>query len=331
MLWAGATGGIAVIALLTALPLITSTDSQEAARPFEQSQGAVEAPAYVVLRDAVVYDTPLRAQIEMDLVVDRSLSKAEILALLEEKYAEALSRKVFRYHERANSIWIYAYASAEHARSSFRQPVGAITKAPAHQQPEVTFDEQMFTQMSATPEVRHGLAEHIRREIFREALVANTRAHDEAEEAIPTDAGRILSKGDVIVLASSLVLMSENNASDWFASGAGSVELPPGTRVEVIKLVHLAEEDKTWAQVEAYPPREGTGYAGWLESYLLGLQHPVFTDHARFRERLRQQEDFAARREAEHLSEIQRRYNVAPDVLQAIIEEGFEKEWPWPD
>jgi len=283
---------------------------------------------YVVVRDEVVYDTPLRGQIEMDLVIDRSLSRDSLLALLREKYAEAVSRSVFGHREHANSVWIFAFASAEYARASFRQPVATITKPPADEQPSVSFDEEIYRQMLATPEVRHGLAEDVRREIFTEAVRANVRAYDEAEEAIPTDPDRVLAKGDTIVLSSSLVLMAENNARDWFESGARSMQLPAGTRVEVIKLVHL-NDDKRWAEVGAYPPGQTTGFAGWLDAWMLGLQHPVLSDQGKYRQRLQEQEDFAVRREAEMLREILRRYDVSSDVLQAIKCEGHEKKWPY--
>ena len=340
MLWAGATTGIAIIGLVAVLPALRlerapKNANEEYNRPdtvqslhLQAGHGLPSRPV-VVLRDQVVHDTPLRAQIEMHLVIDPSLEKADILAVLEEKYEEIMSRRVFKHHEHANSVWIYAFASAEYERAYNFQFVAAITKPPANEQPTVDFDDQLYARLKAKPEVRHGLAEIVRREIFKAAIRANLRAYREADDVIPTEPEQVLSKGDIIVLSSSLTLMAENNSREWFETGARSMELPPGSRVEVLQVVRPTDDDSRWAQVAAYAPGEETGYAGWVIALHLGLQQPEIADTEKFLQRLNEQQDFAVRREAELLTEIQRRYDIAPDVLQAISDEGHEKMWPW--
>lgn len=315
LLCAGATIPIAVIGFVAVLPAL-------------RSERAPPRPV-VVLRDEVVYDTPRRAQIEMHLVIDPSLKKADILALLRDKYEEIMSRKVFKYHEHANSVWIYVFASAEYERAYNFQFIAAITKPPANEQPTVDFNDQLYGRLKAKPEVRHGLAEIVRREIFKAAIKANLLAFREADDAVPTDSDKALSKGDMIVLSSSVMVMAENNSSEWFETGARSMELPPGSRVEVLQVVRPLNADDRWAQVAAYPPGEKNGYAGWIRAFNLGHANPEFADPEKNRQRLNEQEDFALRREAELLTEIQRRYDIAPDVLQAISDEGHQKMWPW--
>lgn len=318
LLWAGATTPIAVIGFVAVLPALQSED------------GLPPRPV-VVLRDEVVHDTPLRAQIEVHLVIDPSLKKAEILALLRDKYEEVMSRKVFKHHEHANSVWIYAFASAEYERAYNFRFVAAITKPPANEQPTVDFDDQLYARLKAKPEVRHGLAEDVRRAVFKAAIKANLRAYRKAEDAIPTDSEKALSKGDIIVLSSSVVLMAENNSGEWFETGSRSMELPPGSRVEVLQIVRPIDQDRRWAEVAAYPPGQDNGYAGWIRAFNLGLANPEFADPEKNLQRLKEQQDFAVRREAELLTEIQRRYDIAPDVLQAISDEGHEKMWPGPE
>ncbi len=323
----GVTGVLLMVGVSIAEEPAWTDWSPKAAEP--DANDAVPS-SYTVLRDEAVYDTPIRAQIEMDLIIGSDLSREQILALLHEKYAEASSRRVFEHLEYANSIWIRAYASVEYAKSSFLRPVAAIEKAPAHEEPRISFDEELYRELSRSPEVRYGLSEDVRRKIFMEALRANMLAYDEADEEFSTDPDHVLSDGDTIVLTSPLVLMSENNARDWLKRGGGATDLPVGTRVEVLAVVHL-ENDEAWAQVGAYPPGQSTGYSGWVRAYGLGLQHPFLADDALWHQRYEQMSDVAKRREAEYLSDIQKKYGVSAEVIQAIKEEGDQRMWPWPE
>jgi len=181
---------------------------------------------------------------------------------------------------------------------------------------------------TARREAPRRLPEHVRRLVFAEAARANIRAFDEADAAVPTQPDRILCKGDTIVLSSSLVLMGENNARDWFDSGARSMQLAPGTRVEVLRVVQ-AKDNERWAQVGAYLPGQNTGFFGWLDAYSLGLQHPTLTNEEEYVQHLQERRDYALQREADLLNDILVRYDITADVLEAIKREGDERRWAY--
>ncbi len=293
------TFGVAVVALSVWLYTATRDQSEEvnaapvtarialdAEQPSPQAATEVpikpiakQVPKCVVLRDEVVADLPASAAIAIDVLIDTPLTKDQILALLREKLENAQIRPAFTYLDSADYVDVSAYISAEHQRTTAWHRLARMTWNSFYNEGkiDINFDESLHRQLFDSPEVLHGLDEPTRKKIFKEYVHANHSADDQAEYEFPSDSERVLKPGDRFTLTGTVMLMSHNNATEWLESGAGSLELPAGTSIYVIR-TEENPQGTLYTQVAATLPNEANPYGGWVMSTMLGLQHPTISD-----------------------------------------------------
>lgn len=127
-----------------------------------------------------IYDKPLKTQIKQDFLASAVPTRAELEAATLARYRMATARKNFRYHNPATNIYIYVYGTEEQALVGQGLWIAMLAVDPVEPKPRVLINDDRLAALSQQPEVRHGLAESRRKEVFREIVAAEDRANREA-------------------------------------------------------------------------------------------------------------------------------------------------------
>lgn len=162
-----------------------SLDATEPSEPPAPEDAEAESVVYSVLEEAVS-DEPIKTQIEQHIVAKGIPSAQGLEAEIRNRYAAAVSRKGFRYHNPASNIYIYVYGSEEQARAGQGLWIGMLAKGPSDTgEPRVQISQERLAALSAPSEERFGLSEEMRRQVFREITAAEDRATREAMSRVP--------------------------------------------------------------------------------------------------------------------------------------------------
>lgn len=141
-------------------------------------------PEYTILNEDI-YDAPIKTQVELNILVSGEISEASLKTLLDQLYSSTRARKGFKYHDSPTSIYVYAYTSKERAESGMGQWIAMLQKAHAETKPTININERQLAQFGAEPEERFGLSEEKRKEIWKELILIEDRAMEEAEKRYP--------------------------------------------------------------------------------------------------------------------------------------------------
>ncbi len=166
------------------------TERQPTPDPPRAREVAPRAPSgrtarldYTVL-DEETYDAPIKTQVTLKVLVPAKASRVDLEALLGTLYSSIAARRGYKYHDAPTSVWIYAYTSREFAEAGLRHWIAMLSKAHSDPGPNVSFNEAQFAQRTVTPEIKFGLSEEQRKEIFHrlgdigvESQAAADRAH----------------------------------------------------------------------------------------------------------------------------------------------------------
>ncbi len=140
-------------------------------------------PKYTIL-DEDIYDTPIKVQVEIDLLVSKDITQEELTVLLKHLYEKNRQRGGFKYHKYPTHFAIRAYTSKEHADSGMGQWVGMLSKI-QNDAVELTVKGQLLTKLKQKPKQKFGLTEAKRRSIFTELVKAEDKTWKEAEAKYP--------------------------------------------------------------------------------------------------------------------------------------------------
>lgn len=150
---------------------------------------SVPMPTYEVV-DRDTYDAPVKTQIGLHAVVSGSITEPGLRQLLQKMYHEARAARGFKYHGgKPTHVFIYLYTSREHFRSGMGQWIAMLSKVGEDSQPESRVKTELISQLTAKPEVKHGLSESKRKEIFTASVRAEDRAHKNAQRLYPLKPG----------------------------------------------------------------------------------------------------------------------------------------------
>lgn len=197
------------IAVILALILAGCSDSQEqgdsgkeneqksterkagsatpAPQPAEPAQTKPNAPmpTYDVV-DRDTYDAPIKTQVELHAVVSGRLTELGLKQLLQKLYDEANATRGFKYHGgKPTHVFIYLYTSRDHFKSGMGQWIAMLSKVGEGSRIETEVETELIAQLDAKPEVKHGLRESKRKEIFRAIITAEDRAYADAQRMYP--------------------------------------------------------------------------------------------------------------------------------------------------
>jgi hypothetical protein len=142
-------------------------------------------PAYDVV-DRNTYDTPIKTQVELHAVVSGTLTELGLKQLLQKLYDEANAMRGFKYHGgKPTHVFIYLYTSREHFKSGMGQWIAMLSKIGENSRVDTKVKTELISQLDAKPEVKHGLPESKRKEIFKATVTAEDRANADVQRMYP--------------------------------------------------------------------------------------------------------------------------------------------------
>ena len=151
-----------------------------------RTEEEVTIPTHIILKEDV-YDSPIKTQVTVEALVSGEISAPGLRILLNQLYSSTKAKKGFKYHDSPTSIYIYAYTSKERAESGMGQWIAMLQKADAETSPTISINERQIAQLGAEPEERFGLSEEKRKEIWKELILIEDRAMEEALKRYPKE------------------------------------------------------------------------------------------------------------------------------------------------
>jgi len=288
-----------------------------------RKKAPVVTPSYTIV-DQDKYDAPIKTEITLHAIVSGKITEAGLKALLHKLYEEACAMRAFRHHGgRPTHVFIYLYTSREHFDSRMGQWIAMLSRVGADAPVKTEIRTELIPQLSALPEVKYGLTESKRKEIFRAIVRAEDQADAEAERRYPLDPTRHLRIGETFTLSERTPLMPEVQPTDPLAALQRVKYLPPGTRITIVS--EAARNNTPWYEVRASSPSGRPLGRGWINSLALRGQSG-FDPRANITKRAALVLDL----DKKYKAEIAKRYGITEEQLRAISLEGIKKNWPIP-
>ncbi len=179
------------IAVILALILAGCGDSDKKTEQKSTEQPDVPIPAYVEIhRDT--HDSKIKTLLELGVVVSGTITEPGLKRLLMKLYDEGNAAGNFKHHGgKPTHVFIFLFTSQEHFESGAGQWIARLSKVDLSHLNEkgeplaMEVRTELISQLGAKPEIKHGLTESIRKEIFRASVMAEDRANEEAEQMYP--------------------------------------------------------------------------------------------------------------------------------------------------
>ena len=157
---------------------------------------------------------PLRYQYMLSIIVSGDVNRKSLTQALWKVHDQVAKRKGdghprYRY---PNSIWIYAFQSQEYA-DGFAW-LAMLAKAPADDTPKISFDDRRLKYLDAEPEVRHGLEEPKRRQVYREVSLAELIAAYKAEDKYRDDIDKEYAEKMRLIKSAHILVASKYDLTD---------------------------------------------------------------------------------------------------------------------
>jgi len=150
-----------------------------------ETEADASMPTYDVV-DRDIYDAPIKTQIELHAVVSGTISELGLDLLLQKLYDEANATRGFKYYGgKPTHVFIYLYTSRDHFKSGMGQWIAMLSKVGENSRIDTQIRTDLIAQLHAKPEVKHGLAEPKRKEIFGAIVTAEDRADKDAQRMYP--------------------------------------------------------------------------------------------------------------------------------------------------
>lgn len=146
----------------------------------------VNLPTYTVINEDI-HDVPGKMQIELRILVSGQITQIGLDSLLNKLYYSTKMRTGFKYHDHPTAIGIYAYSSREYAEAAGHQWIAMILKTHTGKIPVLQINEALLAQLCLKPQDKLGLSEDIRKEIWRQLVLNEYRALNEADKKYPDD------------------------------------------------------------------------------------------------------------------------------------------------
>lgn len=142
-------------------------------------------PAHEILHSEL-YDKPIKTMATIHAVVEGQITEASAKILLQKLFNDALTIRSFTNHGgKPTHIVVYLYSSREHFTSGMGQWIATMRRLGANAKIDTNIRTDLLSQIGAEPELKFGLSESKRREIFQASVRAEDRAQAEAERTYP--------------------------------------------------------------------------------------------------------------------------------------------------
>jgi hypothetical protein len=225
-------------------------------RTNEKRKEATALPQYEILKKENFHDYKLSFDVEI---------QEPRTNLPNEEQLRALSRKLYADNDgkRYERVFICYYLPG--------MEVDAGAWATGHHNPDLEI--KILFHPNADVKISCDLPEEKRKEFFLALVRAERRAYLEADQRYPSEPTRHLTTQQIFTLSQTTPLMPERNPVDPIAALARMKQLPPGTKIKVIKVSD--EHGTPWYQVRASSPEGNTLGRGWINALALAGQSPL--------------------------------------------------------
>jgi hypothetical protein len=258
-----------------------------------------------------IYDGPIKTQIRLEVLAPGNITENGLRRLLNDLYLKNQQRRGFKYHDQPTHIAIYVYSSKERAESGWGQWIGMFLKLGENANPEIKINQQQLSQLGKKPEVKLGLSEEKRKQIWRDIILAERRGEVEAEKRYPLIP---LKVGQLIVLTDNLsIIRNYKSISD----ALNQKDLQPGTK---IKILRIKEDVWTWCLISVV----GKNTSGWTTSANLAKQ---IGDPNSMIQKFAEKE---GKLMDKYVNQVAKKYRITNEDIGKIKVEGIQKEWPIP-
>ena len=170
-------------------PLFESDKVQDPETVEESLQRSPKSVAPILTYDIVdrdIDDSPIKTQIETHAVVSGTITELSLKQLLQKMYDEASATRGFKHYGGVPThVFIYLYTSEDHFKSGMGQWIAMLSKVGENSRIDTQIRTDLIAQLHAKPEVKHGLAEPKRKEIFGAIVTAEDRADKDAQRMYP--------------------------------------------------------------------------------------------------------------------------------------------------
>ncbi len=147
----------------------------------------IELPHFEIISEKVD-DMPIKTQIHQDILVTGKVSKESLSSFLLKQYKTVKERKGFKYHDSPTNVYIYIYDQKKKAKAGQGLWLAMLQMSPMDPDfPKITIKENQIQRIGRKPEEKFGLPEVIREKVFKEIVVAEDNAMNEAIKVYPYD------------------------------------------------------------------------------------------------------------------------------------------------
>lgn len=148
---------------------------------------AITLPDYEIVSENT-YDAPVKTQIEQHILVMGEINEENQKALLRQQFDSIMQRRGFKYHYAPTNVYIYTYDTKERAEAEQGLWLAMLQMSPLDNgEPKITIKKEQIAQIGQEPKEKFGLPEAKRKKIYKEIIVAERRATDEAMVREPSD------------------------------------------------------------------------------------------------------------------------------------------------
>lgn len=153
--------------------------------PLEKANSAVPIPTFELL-DRKIDDTPIKTQVALHGMVSGTITELGLKQLLQKLYDESIETREFKHHGGSPThVFIWLYPSKDHFKSGMGQWIAMLSRVGEGSNIETNVKTELIDQLDEKPEVKDGLEESTRKEVFREIVTAEDRAMAQAQRLFP--------------------------------------------------------------------------------------------------------------------------------------------------
>ncbi len=147
----------------------------------------IELPHFEIISEKVD-DVPIKTQIHQDVLVKGKVTKESLSSFLLKQYKTIKNRKGFKYHDNPTNVYIYIYDQKSKAEAGQGLWLAMLQMSSIDpDSPKITIKENQIQRIGRKPVEKFGLSEEIREKIFKELVVSEDKAMNEAIKVYPNE------------------------------------------------------------------------------------------------------------------------------------------------
>lgn len=168
-------------------PLPTNGDSGAGIPPRHvDTTSCADLPHEILEDEAYESRTGAKSQVTQHILLKQIPHGGDCLTeFLKMLHKKASTRTGFAHREHPNAFSFFVYASKAHWKSGMGQWIAMLGQTINDSEPKISLNESQLDGRSSKPEKKLGLSEEIRKKVFAERVLAETRAKQAGERKYP--------------------------------------------------------------------------------------------------------------------------------------------------